>query len=61
VTRIRNTANETIQSLALLYPGIRGALASVTALEPGDVAKLEATLPAGATKDQIQIIFSTPE
>jgi hypothetical protein len=60
VARVRNRAKDPIASIAFMYPGVRGAAALVKDLQPGHVSKIEAVLPANATKDQLQVIFSSP-
>ena len=59
VARIRTKGEKEIPSIAFLYPGVKGPLAAVTGLAPGQVVKLEGTLPANADKNQIQVIFAT--
>jgi hypothetical protein len=60
VARVRNKSEVEIPSIAFMYPGVKGPAALVMGLKPGQVAKIEAVLPANATKEQIQLIFSTP-
>ena len=61
VTRIRNQGKQEIVSLSLMYPGIKGPVAQVQNLKPGQVVLLEAWMPADAKKDQIQVVFATAE
>jgi hypothetical protein len=58
VARIQNRGSKDVAALSLMYPGLKGAIAQVKDLGAGQVAKLEAVLPADATKDQIQLIFA---
>jgi len=59
VARLRNRSKETIPSVAFMYPGVRGAAALVKDLQPGHVTKIDAVLPANASKDQLQVIFAS--
>jgi hypothetical protein len=59
VARLRNQSEETIPSVAFMYPGVRGAAALVKDLQPGHVTKIDAVLPANASKDQLQVIFAS--
>ncbi len=59
VARIGNKGNEEIPSIAFMYPGVRGPLALIKGLKPGQVIKVEAVLPVNASKDQIQLIFAS--
>lgn len=61
VARVRNASNQEIPSIAFLAPGVKGALALIKALKPGQVRKLDAVLPVSVTKDQIQVVFSATE
>jgi len=60
VARVFNKGDQEIPSVAFMYPGVKGPAAMVKNLKAGMVAKIEAILPADATKEQIQLIFSTP-
>ncbi|HEY4490407.1 MAG TPA: hypothetical protein VI958_00355 [Acidobacteriota bacterium] len=59
VARVRNQGETEIPSIAFMYPGIRGPIALIKSLKPGQAAKVEATLPPNAAKDQIQLIFAS--
>jgi len=61
VMRIRNKSNAEIPSIAFLVPGVRGAVALIKAIKPGQVRKVDIVIPAAVTKDQIQVIFSALE
>ncbi len=61
VARIGNNGSTEIPSIAFMYPGVRGPLVLIKALKPGQVIKVEASLPANATKDQIQLIFASQD
>ena len=61
VARLRNKSTGEIPSLAFMYPGVKGPAALVTNVAVGEVVKVQATLPPNATKDKIQMIFSSPE
>ncbi|MCI0416764.1 hypothetical protein L0222_28685 [bacterium] len=58
---IRLRAEKDISSISLMYPGHRGAIATAVEVPSGEVVKLEGTLPTHAKKDQIEIIFGSPE
>lgn len=59
VARLRNKGETEIASISFMYPGIRGPIARIKNLEPGQVAKIQGFLPADATKEQIQMIFAS--
>jgi len=59
VARIENKGSVEIASIAFMYPGVRGPLALIKGLKPGQVIKVEAALPANASKEQIQLIFAS--
>ncbi len=61
VARIGNKGSAEIPSIAFMYPGVRGPVALIKGLKPGQVLKVEAALPANASKDQIQLIFSSQD
>ena len=58
IMRIRNNGASQIPSLAFFYPGVRGPVAFIKDLKSGEALKLEGILPAGAVKDNLQIVFS---
>jgi len=57
IGRIRNKGKTEKPVLSLMYPGIKGPIAQVKDFKPGMVVKFEATLPANASKDRIQLIY----
>jgi hypothetical protein len=61
VARVKNKSKDEIPSLAFMYPGVKGPAALVTKIRPGEVVKIEASLPANAQREKIQMIFSTVE
>ena len=61
VARIRNKSETDIPSVAFMYPGVKGPAALITDLKPGQVVRIEAVLPANASKDQVQLIFASTE
>ncbi len=61
VARLKNKSDLEIPSLAFMYPGMQGPAALVTRVLPGEVVKVEATLPANAKREKIQMIFSSME
>src|SRR5262249_48739816 len=61
VSRIRNKSDKDIASLSFMYPGIKGPVAQVENMKPGQVVKIEALLPQDAVKDNVQIVFAAPQ
>lgn len=61
VARVRNAGSAEIGSLAFMYPGVKGPVGMIRNLKPGEVAKVDAVLPANSTKDKIQLIFSAAQ
>jgi hypothetical protein len=61
VARVRNKSDKDIPSLAFMYPGVKGPAALVTNVRAGEVVKVQASLPANAQREKIQLIFSSPE
>lgn len=61
VARVENISEVEIPSIAFMHKDVRGPLALVKNLKPGLVAKVEATVPLEVQKDQIQLVFATPE
>jgi hypothetical protein len=59
IARVQNRSNSDITAISFMYPGIKGPFAVVENLKIGGVAKIEAKLPADATKENIQIIFAS--
>lgn len=59
VMRLR--AQKEISSISLMYPGHHGPITTAVEIPSGEVIKLEGMLPAGAKKDQIEIVFGSPE
>ncbi len=57
VARLRNKGRQEKQVVSIMYPGIRGPVAQVKNMKPGQVAKFEAVLPANASKDRLQLIY----
>jgi hypothetical protein len=61
IARVQNRSNADIPAISFMYPGVKGPFAQVENLRPGAVAKIEAKLPADATKQAIQIIFASSQ
>jgi hypothetical protein len=61
VARIRNKGQKEVKYLSLLYAGKAGALAEINNFKPGQIVKVEATLPANASKENIRFNFSLAE
>ena len=61
VARIRNKGLKEVQYLSLVYSGRAGTLAEVNNFKPGQIVKVEATLPANASKENIRFNFSLAE
>ncbi len=61
VARFRNKSEKEIPSVAFMYPGVKGPAALVTNVRAGEVIKIQAALPPNATREKIQMIFSSPE
>jgi hypothetical protein len=60
VARVRNKSEKDIPSLAFMYPGVKGPAALITNVRAGEVVKIQASLPANAQREKIQLIFSSP-
>jgi hypothetical protein len=61
VARIHNKGQREVQYLSLLYAGRSGTLAEINNFKPGQIVKVEATLPANASKENIRFNFSLAE
>jgi hypothetical protein len=61
VARFRNKSEKEIPSIAFMYPGVKGPAALVTNVRAGEVIKIQASLPANAKREKIQMIFSSVE
>jgi len=61
VARFRNKLEQKIPSVAFMYPGVKGPVALITNIAPAEVIKVEATLPANAQREKIQMVYGTPE
>jgi hypothetical protein len=61
VARFRNKMQEEIPSVAFMYPGMKGPAALITKIQPGEVIKVEATLPANAQREKIQMVYASKD
>jgi hypothetical protein len=61
VARIHNKGQKEVQYLSLVYSGRSGALAEINNFKPGQIVKVEATLPANSSKENIRFNFSLAE
>lgn len=61
VARFRNKSDKEIPSIAFMYPGVKGPAAIVTNVRAGEVIKVQASLPANAAREKIQMVFSSVE
>jgi hypothetical protein len=59
VARFRNKLQKEIPSLAFMYPGVKGPAALITKIQPGEVIKVEATLPPNAQREKIQMVYAS--
>ncbi len=59
IARVHNRSNSEISAISFMYPGVKGPVAQVEDLKAGGVTKIEAKLPADATKQNVQIIFAS--
>jgi hypothetical protein len=59
VARFRNKIETEIPSVAFMYPGLKGPVALFTKVQPGEVIKVQATLPPNAEREKIQMVYSS--
>jgi hypothetical protein len=59
VARFKNKIQQNIPSVAFMYPGVKGPAALITNVGPGEVIKVEATLPPNAQREKIQMVYSS--
>jgi hypothetical protein len=58
VARIRNKSADSLRSVSMVYPGSNAPFAKIEDFKPGEIVEVEAVLPADATRDKIQVIFT---